>query len=76
MAHVAERLDAGFGHKIAGSVQAFFASFFAALSVNRDHEARFRQVQKLQSLSDADLDKLGLKRDEIVRHVFRELYYV
>jgi uncharacterized protein YjiS (DUF1127 family) len=76
MAHVSERIDAGFGHKIAASVQSFFVSLFTALAVNRDHEARFRQVQKLQAMSDADLAARGLTRDEIVRHVFRDLYYV
>ena len=76
MAHVATRFDAGFGHKIAEAVQAFVASVVTAMSVNRDHENRFRRIEKLQALSDAELTKLGLKRDEIVKHVFRDIYYV
>ena len=76
MAHVATRFDAGFGHKIAEAVQSFVASVVTAMSVNRDHENRMLQIRKLQSLSDAELAKLGLTRDGIVKHVFRELYYV
>ncbi|KNG93472.1 DUF1127 domain-containing protein [Pseudaestuariivita atlantica] len=39
-----------------------------------DH--KLRQVEKLQSLSDDQLAKLGLKRQDIVPYVFRDYYYV
>ncbi|UWR24201.1 DUF1127 domain-containing protein [Sulfitobacter sp. S190] len=38
--------------------------------------ARVRQIEALQSKSDAELADIGIKRDEIVHHVFRDLYYV
>lgn len=37
---------------------------------------RARRVEQLNSLTDAQLAELGLKRQDIVRHVFRDLYYV
>lgn len=39
-------------------------------------DGRVRRVQQLQAMSDAELAKLGLKRDEIVHHVFRSTYYM
>ncbi len=38
--------------------------------------ARVRSAQALQALSDAELAKRGLKRDEIVMHVFRDVFYL
>jgi uncharacterized protein YjiS (DUF1127 family) len=39
-------------------------------------DGRVRRVQQLQAMSDAELAKRGLKRDEIVHHVFRSTYYM
>ena len=33
-------------------------------------------VQRMQDLSDAELAKMGLNRTDIVRHVYRDIYYV
>ncbi|PJE35490.1 hypothetical protein CVM52_16870 [Pseudooceanicola lipolyticus] len=40
-------------------------------------EARSRtaQIERLNAKSDAELAKLGIKRDEIPRYVFRDLFY-
>ena len=32
-----------------------------------------RKAERLQALSDADLAKLGIRRDQIVQHAFRGL---
>jgi hypothetical protein len=49
------------------------ADFFEnAAASNR----RVRQVQYLQSLTDEELAQRGLKRENIVHHVFSDLYYV
>ena len=37
---------------------------------------RSTDVQRMQGLSDAELAKMGLNRDDIVRHVYRDIYYV
>ena len=35
-----------------------------------------RQVTFLQSKTDEELAAMGIKRDDIVHHVFRDTYYV
>ena len=37
---------------------------------------RFEQVQILQAKSDEELAAMGIKRDDIVHHVFKDLYYI
>lgn len=37
---------------------------------------RVKQVERLQAMSDAELARRGIKRDEIVYHVFRDLSHV
>lgn len=34
--------------------------------------ARTDQIERLQALSDAELSRKGLRREDIVRHVFRD----
>jgi uncharacterized protein YjiS (DUF1127 family) len=37
---------------------------------------RSAQVLRLQKLSDDELADIGLSRDTILRHVYRDTYYV
>ncbi|MEL0436850.1 hypothetical protein [Phycobacter sp. K97] len=37
---------------------------------------RSRKVQSLMAMSDAELAERGLKRDQIVQHVFSDVYYI
>ena len=37
---------------------------------------RLRRVEALQRLSDAELSEKGLRREDIVRHVFHDVYYL
>lgn len=37
--------------------------------------ARVRQVERLNAMSDEQLAKRGLTRDQIVHHVFRDVMY-
>lgn len=46
-----------------------FSRFIAAQSRSLD-------VQRMQHLSDRELADMGLNRDDIVRHVYRDIYYV
>lgn len=63
---------ASFLHLIGAPFRAL-GRFFIAIA---EQNARLQQVERLQAKSDDELAKLGLKRDDIVRHVFRDLYYV
>lgn len=37
---------------------------------------RLKRIEALQRLSDAELAKKGLRREDIVRHVFHDVYYL
>lgn len=37
---------------------------------------RMREVERLQAMTDEQLAKRGLRREDIARHVFRDLFYV
>jgi uncharacterized protein YjiS (DUF1127 family) len=51
---------------------AWFARAFDAYVAKR---ARTGQIQALEAMSDADLSKLGIRRDQIIQYVFRDLYW-
>ncbi|GAB4305887.1 MAG: hypothetical protein Kow0058_18650 [Roseovarius sp.] len=38
--------------------------------------SRRAAIEKLQACSDAELAALGLRREDIIRHVFRDLFYI
>ncbi|CUH54017.1 DUF1127 domain-containing protein [Shimia sp. R11_0] len=41
-----------------------------------ENNSRVQHVQALNALSDAELAERGLKRDDIVAHVFRDMMHV
>ncbi|WP_421702887.1 hypothetical protein [Aliiroseovarius sp.] len=41
-----------------------------------EQNSRVQLVERLNAKSDAELAKIGIERDEIVHHVFRDLYYL
>ncbi len=56
------------GQKIKSALGSFFTSIVRARS-------RQDQVQALDKMSDAELAEIGIRREDIVRHVFRDVYY-
>ena len=58
------------------AVAAVMAAFGASLMRAAEASSRIDRVEALQAKSDAELAKMGITRDDIVRHVFRDLYYV
>jgi hypothetical protein len=55
------------------SIVAFFAEIAKAFAFASGAQARFDEIQRLQALSDAELSRLGIARDAIVRHVYGDL---
>lgn len=47
--------------------------FFAMLA---DAQDRTEVAERMQGLSDDDLAKIGVRREDIVRHVYRDNFYV
>jgi len=45
----------------------------ARILATRDRSA---DVVRLQSLNDDDLGRIGLTRNDIMRHVYRDIYYI
>jgi len=41
-----------------------------------ENSSRLREIEALQAKSDEELAKLDIKRDDIARHVFRDLLYI
>ncbi len=74
MAHVANASQSG--SRLLNTVSGWFASLWKAAHDQAAFENRMRQMRKLESLSDDELAKLGITRDRIVNHVFRDIYYV
>lgn len=60
--------------------RSFFSGLIEALSngldLYIDSVSRSRQVEALHRKSDAELARMGLKREDIVRHVFRDKLYI
>jgi len=51
-------------------------NFVRAFNVASEAKGRIARVEALQSLSDEQLAAKGLRREDIARHVFRDLFYV
>lgn len=58
-----------------GSIRRFFATVARAIFVSSQSNRRMHMVQELQSKSDDELAALNIKRDDIIRHVFGDLFY-
>lgn len=73
MAHIATH-DTSFG---AGtiSVRRWFAAIGRAFVRMSIPHARMNQVQALQKLSNEQLAERGLRREDIARHVFRDVLW-
>jgi uncharacterized protein YjiS (DUF1127 family) len=55
---------------------AFFGAIASGVSRLLAAQNRSAQVLRLQKLSDDELADIGLSRDTILRHVYRDTYYV
>jgi hypothetical protein len=67
-------LSAAATTRSAGPIAAFFRALAHGIRQGRTAQARFDRVQRLQALSDAELARRGLKREDIVRHVFADAF--
>jgi hypothetical protein len=44
------------------------------LAQARGAQARFERLQRLHQMSDEELSRRGLAREDLVRHVFRDVF--
>ncbi|WIV51745.1 hypothetical protein QQG91_04675 [Marivivens sp. LCG002] len=59
---------------LAARLSAFFDRLVALGEANYQSSGRAKRIAKLEALSDAELAKLGISRDMIVYHVFRDCF--
>lgn len=58
-----------------GFLFGIFSSFYSGLSRISEANWRVREAERLNAMTDAALAEKGLKREDIVRHVFRDVYW-
>ncbi|SEN82325.1 DUF1127 domain-containing protein [Palleronia pelagia] len=58
------------------SIKNLFAQIGHGLVAMGENSSRYRRLTALNRLSDAQLAERGLKREDIVRHVFADVFYV
>lgn len=58
------------------SIRSIFAKVGHALVVAGENSSRMKRIEFLRGLNDQELASKGLKREDIVRHVFSDLYYM
>ena len=56
-----------------------WARFIGGLERGINAQARVQsrrdQIEALEAKSDAELDRMGIRRDQIAYHVFKDLFY-
>ncbi|MFT7593761.1 MAG: hypothetical protein ACI8R4_001077 [Paracoccaceae bacterium] len=75
MAHTATHSDS-FTASFGSAIIRGFAKIGTALVSMGESSARLKQVNALNALSDQDLATRGIKRTNIVQHVYRDILWL
>jgi uncharacterized protein YjiS (DUF1127 family) len=62
--------------RLMARIDAFFANLGQGINAYMHRKSRMDQIEALNALSDAELAKIGITRDDIPRHVFRDMFYI
>ncbi len=65
----------GIADKVFSTIASFFRNIGNSLIAASEASSRIHQIQALEAKSDEELAEMGLRRDQIVHHVFKDLYY-
>ena len=57
-------------------VDAFFASVGQGFNAYIERRSRMGQIEALNAKTDKELSAIGVKREDIPRYVFRDLFYI
>lgn len=63
-------------HAVETPTTGFFESIFNALVRVAEANSRTQEVERLQQLTDEQLAAKKIRREDIVRHVFRDVLYI
>ena len=69
-------VDVPQGNRIAASLNRVFNGILNFLVSISTAQSRVRQIEFLCALTDEELAERGLSRQDIVRHVYRDAYYI
>ncbi len=58
--------------RVGEGISRFSKAADLGVSLFRTSPMRMREIERLSRMSDAELGDMGLKRDEIARHVYRD----
>lgn len=58
------------------SIGAFFVSIGTTIGTASTMNGRVEYLRRLEAKTDEELDAMNLKRENLVHHVFRDLYYM
>lgn len=73
MAYTATNTDFAAAHPVYARVLGALKNFGAAYVESRSRQG---EIAALEALSDAELAARGIEREDIVRHVFSDTYYL
>lgn len=62
--------------RLLATTGAFFSGIGTSLVKAAEADRRIRTFNALMEMSDAELAAKGLKREDLARHVFGDLYYI
>lgn len=63
-------------HRLGGALRRFFKGIARGMMTASTAHNRYEQVQRLQAKTDVELAALKIRREDIVHHVFKDLYYI
>ncbi|WP_298261987.1 DUF1127 domain-containing protein [uncultured Litoreibacter sp.] len=72
MAYVSQTQPNSFFDRIGDFLVSLFNSIDLAASAN----TRIAEMEKLNAKTDEQLSEMGLRRQDIARHVFRDIYHI
>jgi hypothetical protein len=76
MAHTTTHVPSTVTFSIFAPIGRFFAMIGKSLVMIGESSSRYRQVESLQALSDADLATRGIRRQDIVRVVYADAFWM
>ena len=57
-------------------VGGFFKLLFSSIDFSASANARLNRIETLNAKTDEELMEIGLRREDITRYVFRDLYHI
>lgn len=62
--------------KMRALLDAFLSRVGQGFNAYMESRSRAGEINRLNALSDGELAKLGIKREDIPQYVFRDLFYI